>query len=86
MRMIPTLSTEQRRAIAEIGTPIPIYDPAEQSGYIVVPAQITPDPLGGYQAAIPGLPAIGAGDTPEDAVVVLSRVLQGFLPRSEDTE
>ena len=73
--MIPTLSNEQRRALAEIGTPIPIYDPVEQSGYLVLSAEIISDPFGGYLAAIPGLPAVGAGDTPEDAVVALSVVL-----------
>lgn len=53
--MIPKLSSEQRRALAEIGTPIPIYDPDAQSGFILIPAEISSDPLGGYLAAIPNL-------------------------------
>jgi hypothetical protein len=67
--------------MAEIGTPVPIYDPVTQSSYLVLPAEFTPDPLGGYQATIPGLQAMGAGDTREDAVVALSVVLQGVLPK-----
>ncbi len=71
--------------MAEIGTPIPIYEPAEQSGFLLLPAEITSDPLGGYLAAIPGIPAVGAGDTPEEAVVALSVVLRTLLPSPEAT-
>lgn len=81
--MIPSLSDEQRRSLTEIGTPVPIYDSAENSGFILLPAEITPDPSGGYLAGIPGLPAIGAGDTPEDAIVALSVVLGTTLTGSE---
>lgn len=81
--MIPKLSSEQRRALAEIGTPVPIYDSVEQSGYLLLPAEITSDPLGGYLAVIPNLGAVGAGDTPEDAVVALSVVLPTLLSSRE---
>ncbi len=83
--MIPKLSSEQRRALAEIGTPIPIYYPDAQAGFILIPAEITSDPLGGHLAAIPGLPGVGAGDTPEDAVLALSVGLRTLLTSPEGT-
>lgn len=82
--MLPKLSSEQRRALAEIGTPVPVFDPTEQSGYILVPTEINSDPLGGYLAAIPSIPAVGGGDTPEDALMALSAILPGLLASRED--
>ncbi len=74
--MLPDLSPEQRLGLKELGSPFPLYDSATQEGYILFPASISSDSLGGFQASISGFRAVGGGDTHEETLLALSIALR----------
>lgn len=80
--MIPVLSFEQREGMGELGLPLPVYDPLTEKGYVLLEANITPDPLGGFLASVDGLQGLGGGDSPEEALLALS-VLLGKMADDE---
>jgi len=77
--MFTELSDEQRQALSRDGTPLPLLDDKTGRPYLLVPVNLSPDPLGGVRAQIDGIEAIGGGDTPEDAVLALTVALQSLL-------
>lgn len=77
--MLPTLSNEQRQAMEQLGTPLPLFDEGNQEAYVILQARVTPDPLGGYSAHVPGITAYGGGGTAEEATLTLSVVLREVL-------
>ena len=80
--MLPDVSDEQRRMIRALGLPLPVIDRETQRCFILLQVELLSDPLGGFSATIPGIDAIGGGDTVEEALVGLSTVLQTLLPFS----
>jgi hypothetical protein len=77
--MLPDLSPEQRHTMQELGFPPPLYDPGTNTGYLLMEANISPDPLGGFLASAPGYDGAGGGDSPEDALLALSFLLRASL-------
>ena len=81
-RMLPNLSDGQRHMIRESGLPLPAVDRQAKHCFMLLQVDLLPDPLGGFSATIPGIDAIGGGDTVDEAMVALSTVLQTYLPFS----
>jgi len=77
--MFTELSDEQRQALSLHGTPLPVLNEKTGQPYLLVPVIVSPDPLGGVRAEIDSISAVGGGDTPEDAVLALTVVLQSLL-------
>ena len=74
--ILPGLSPAQRNEMERHGLPLPLYDPEKKQGYMVFQVSVTEDTVfGGFQAAMPGSKRIGAGESPEEAMVALSVVL-----------
>jgi hypothetical protein len=80
--MLPDVSDEQRHMIHELGLPLPVMDRQAKHCFMLLQVDLLPDPLGGFSATIPGIDAIGGGDTAEEAMVALSTILQTYLPFS----
>jgi hypothetical protein len=80
--MLPDVSDEQRHMIRELGLPLPVMDRKAEQGFMLLNVDLLPDPLGGFSATIPGIDAIGGGDTVEEALIALSAVLQTYFPLS----
>jgi hypothetical protein len=78
--MLPDVSEEQRHMMRELGLPLPVMDRKATQCFMLLPVDLLPDRLGGFSATIPGIDAIGGGDTVEEAMVALSTVLQTYLP------
>ena len=78
--VLPTLSDKQRQAISGFGGPVPLFDERTRRPYVLLDVEVTPDPLGGFSARIPGIDALGGGDTAEDATLALAVILGKVLP------
>ena len=77
--MLYVLSDEQRQAITEFGTPLPLIDEKTQQTFVLVEAEVTTDPLGGFSACVPGIDAFGGGDSQEEATLALAVILGRVL-------
>lgn len=77
--MLPLLNSTQQQAIAEHGTPLPLFDEATHNTYILLSAEIVTDPHNGVTARIPGIAAYGEGDTEQEAALALCEALRGYL-------
>lgn len=78
--MLPLLSDDQRQAIEEDGTPLPVIDKLAGSTYILLSVQFIPDPLqGGFTAHIPGVAAYGGGETKQEASLALCEALRSYM-------
>jgi len=74
------LSSEQRQAVAEFGTPLPVIDSETNQTYVLVEVEVSTDPqAGGFSACVPGIDAFGAGDTREEATLALVAILGKVL-------
>jgi hypothetical protein len=80
--MLPDVSEEQRHAIHELGLPLPVMDRKVKRCFMLIRVEVLPDALGGFMASIPGIDAIGAGKTVEEAMLALGAVLQVCSPFS----
>ncbi len=80
--VISTLSNDQRQAIADFGTPLPVVDPETNQTYVLVEVEVAADPQGGFSACVPGIDAFGGGDTQEDATLAFAVILGKVLESS----
>ena len=79
MRMFIQLSDAQREEVARNGIPLPLLDRESGHLYMLLAVTLVPAPLGGGRSQIQGIPALGEGDTPEDAVFALTVALSKYL-------
>lgn len=74
------LSSEQRQAVAEYGTPLPLTDDATGEAYILLGLEFQADPeSGSIVAHAPGIPAYGEGDSEKEAILALAAALNGYI-------
>lgn len=77
--LVAPLSADQRRAVAEFGTPLPLIDTQTNQTYVLMGVEVTTEPHGGYSACVPGIDAFGGGDTREEATLALAIILGKVL-------
>ena len=81
------LTNEQRQAIAEEGTPLPLFDDDTPASYIVLKLNVVPDlKLGTVTASLPGFPAYGEGKTRMQATLTFVAALQGYIEMCAEIE
>lgn len=74
------LSSEQREAIADYGTPLPITDDETGEAYMLLGIEFQTDPeSGSVVARVPGIRAYGEGDSEEEAMLALSAALNSYI-------
>lgn len=71
--MLPSLTAEQRQAIAQEGTPLPLVDADSGQAYLFLAVQFSPGVDGSVIASVPGLGIYGDADTPDDAIMSLAQ-------------
>ena len=77
---LPVLTDDQRQAIKQDGTPMPIVDEQAGQTYILLSVRNLPEPAqGGFLATIPGIAAYGGGETEQEASLALCEALRGYL-------
>jgi hypothetical protein len=75
-----TLNPEQRQAVEEEGTPLPVIDDVTGEAYMLLAIEFMPDvEHGGYTARVPGIPAYGEGERKEEAILALTAALNGYI-------
>jgi hypothetical protein len=79
--MLPSLSIEQRQAIAQEGTPLPVIDADSGRAYLLLSVQFTPGFDGSVIASVPGFGLFGDADTPDDAVAALAQAARMLCDR-----
>ena len=77
--LAPTVTNEQRQAITEFGTPLPLIDTQTKRTYVLMDVEVTTEPDGGLSAFVPGIDAFGGGDTREEATLALAVILGNVL-------
>jgi hypothetical protein len=68
---VVTLSDEQREAIAQDGTPLPIIEADDGKAYIILRVNFARTEDSVFRAVAPGVNAVGDGDLPSDALFAL---------------
>jgi hypothetical protein len=74
-----TLAAEQREAVKQHGTPLPIFDDATQSEYVLLSIKIAALATGEYLASIRGIAAYGEGATEHEATLALIEALRQYI-------
>jgi hypothetical protein len=78
--MFPSLTDDQRHAINHHGTPLPLFDEAAHSAYMLMGVEFISDPKeSGFTARIPGIDAYGEGETEQEAALALQEALRSYL-------
>lgn len=83
MNILPMLSGEIQRSIDELGTPMPVMGEHERILMLVEPV-FTYDALHGYSARLPGINAIGDGETKGEAALALREALRNYVRAFDD--
>jgi len=74
------LSSEQREAIADHGTPLPLMDDKTGEAYMLLGIEFQTDPeSGSVVARAPGIRAYGEGDSEEEAMIALTALLNSYI-------
>jgi hypothetical protein len=71
-----TLSDEQREAIAQYGTPLPVIEADDGKAYIILGVNFERADASVFRAVAPGVNAVGEGDLPSDALFALCAAIQ----------
>jgi hypothetical protein len=77
MGLLPSLSDDLLKAVEELGVPLPVSAPA--GIFLLLEIQFSHSEENGYTARIPGVAAIGEGETEEEAALALREALRGYL-------
>ena len=73
---VVTLTDEQRQAVEQDGTPLPIFDDETQSAYVLLSVTIAAVARDEYLASIRGIAAYGEGATEHEATLALIEALR----------
>lgn len=79
MSAIITLTDEQREAITQHGTPLPVFDDDTRATYVLLSVRTTTAAADGYRASTPGIAAYGEGETAHEATFALMEALRQYI-------
>lgn len=79
MSFVITLTDEQRAAVKQHGTPLPVFDDRTQDAYVLLSVKMSAVAAGGYQASTPGITADGEGETAREATLALMEALRQYI-------
>lgn len=78
--VLTQLAVDQRRAIALYGTPLAVEDPSSPArAFVLLEVHLNTDILGGFLASVPGMTAVGSGDTPIEASIALTEAMRASM-------
>jgi hypothetical protein len=77
--LVLTVSDEQRQYLDLDGPPLPLIEPEEGRGYMLMPVTFTRGHGDRILARIPGIRAAGEADQPTEALATLAIVIKQAL-------